>query len=613
MISTHLAIKFRANAPLMTETVPSGLAVPNLSAHSDGHDTRMAPDGCHLRVDQRVQNAGIVSEPGHRSRRYSVALNRTADLCLSPDDGLAQRCKRRGPGGRNGRAGFRRSRWLDAYLRQKWTRLTRNFRRSAVLAAPMFFRSEAIVAPGRLRNRTFDELELGDTASLVRVAGVDKGEIDPPMATGEGDASPDTAAEAMHVFNSVVTNGAWTGTLISEVLGSQLPGPGTTYLGQEFRFLKPVLSGDTITATVRVTRKLPANRVVILDTTCSNQKGEEVLSGTATVIAPAHSIEWPTPQPSGHATARSDRYDAFVRQARELPMVRAAIVHPCSTEAILAAVEVRERGLFEPLLVGPEAKIRAAAAVAKTDLDGIAIEHAPHSHAAAARAVELAVSGRVAVLVKGSLHTDELLGAIVAPGSGLRTERRISHVFALDVPAYSKPLIVTDAAINIQPTLDQKRDICQNAVGLLRALGVEKPRVAVLAAVETVNLKMQATLDAAALTVMAARSQITGAYVDGPLAFDNAISIDAARTKGIVSEVAGKADILLVPDLEAGNMLAKQLIYFAGATAAGIVLGARVPIVLTSRSDPLAARIVSAALAKLLVGRSERLAAGTAA
>ncbi len=227
--------------------------------------------------------------------------------------------------------------------------------------------------------------------------------------------------------------------------------------------------------------------------------------------------------------------------------------------------------------------------------------------------MELAVSGRVAVLVKGSLHTDELLGAIVAPGSGLRTERRISHVFALDVPAYSKPLIVTDAAINIQPTLDQKRDICQNAVGLLRALGVEKPRVAVLAAVETVNLKMQATLDAAALTVMAARSQITGAYVDGPLAFDNAISIDAARTKGIVSEVAGKADILLVPDLEAGNMLAKQLIYFAGATAAGIVLGARVPIVLTSRSDPLAARIVSAALAKLLVGRSERLAAGTAA
>ncbi len=235
----------------------------------------------------------------------------------------------------------------------------------------------------------------------------------------------------------------------------------------------------------------------------------------------------------------------------------------------------------------------------------MAIEDVPHSHAAAARAVELAVGGAVSVLVKGSLHTDELLGAVIATGSGLRTERRISHVFAFDVPAYDKPLIVTDAAINIQPTLDQKRDICQNAIDLLRALGVDEPRVAVLAAVETVNAKMPSTLDAAALTVMAARGQITGGRVDGPLAFDNAIDLDAAKTKGIVSTVAGEADILLVPDLEAGNMLAKQLIYFAGATAAGIVLGARVPIVLTSRSDPLSARIASATLARLLVARNQ--------
>ncbi len=471
------------------------------------------------------------------------------------------------------------------------------------------------MVPSMLRNRTFDELQLGDTASLVRVASGDKSESDTPVATGDVDLSPDNAAEAASMFNRAVTNGAWAGTLVSEVLGSHLPGPGTTYLGQEFRFLKPVLSGDTITATVRVTRKLPANRGVVLDTTCSNQKGEQILTGTATVIAPARSIEWPATHPCASPTARSDRYDAFVRQARELPMVRAAIVHPCSPEAILAAVEVREKGLFEPLLVGPEAKIRAAAAAAAIDLDldGIAIEQAPHSHAAAARAVELAVSGEVAVLVKGSLHTDELLGAIVAPGSLLKTERRISHVFALDVPAYGKPLIVTDAAINIQPTLDHKRDICQNAVDLLRTLGVDKPRVAVLAAVETVNAKMPATLDAAALTVMAARGQIAGALVDGPLAFDNAISIAAARIKGIVSDVAGEADILLVPDLEAGNMLAKQLIYFAGATAAGIVLGARVPIVLTSRSDPLSARIASAALAKLLVCRGKQSMPGTAA
>lgn len=456
-------------------------------------------------------------------------------------------------------------------------------------------------------------MQLGDTASLVRVASGDKSESDTPVATGDGDLPPDNAAEATSMFNRAVMNGAWAGTLISEVLGSQLPGPGTSYLAQEFRFLKPVLSGDTITATVRVTEKSPASRVVVLDTTCSNQKGEQVLTGTATVIAPARSIEWPATPPSTPPTAHHDRYDAFVRQARELPMVRAAIVHPCSPEAILAAVEVREKGLFEPVLVGPEARIRAAADAAEVDLDGIAIEQALHSHAAAARAVELVVSGEVAVLVKGSLHTDELLGAIVAPGSLLKTERRISHVFALDVPAYGKPLIVTDAAINIQPTLDHKRDICQNAVDLLRTLGVDKPRVAVLAAVETVNAKMPATLDAAALTVMAARGQIAGALVDGPLAFDNAISIAAARTKGIVSDVAGEADILLVPDLEAGNMLAKQLIYFAGATAAGIVLGARVPIVLTSRSDPLSARIASAALAKLLVCRGKQSMPGAAA
>jgi phosphate acetyltransferase len=214
--------------------------------------------------------------------------------------------------------------------------------------------------------------------------------------------------------------------------------------------------------------------------------------------------------------------------------------------------------------------------------------------------VEIAVAGDVEVLVKGSLHTDELLGAVVAPTSGLRTERRISHVYAMDVPAYPKPILITDAAINIQPTLEQKRDICQNAIDLLHTLGLKEPLVAVLAAVETVNSKMPATLDAAALTVMASRGQITGAKVDGPLAFDNAISLEAARTKGIVSPVAGQADVLVVPDLEAGNMLAKQLIYFAGATAAGLVLGARVPIVLTSRADPMSARIASAALAKLV-------------
>lgn len=454
-----------------------------------------------------------------------------------------------------------------------------------------------------LTNRTFDQLQIGDSASIVRVVGRDDIEL---FATVSGDVNPvhlDAAFASTGFFGHIVAHGMWTGALVSSVLGTRLPGPGTIYLGQELHFLKPVVPGDTITASATVKEKRPAERIVLLDTICTNQKGEEVLSGIATVVAPDRTIKWPAAKLPDVSLRRHERYEAFVREARNLPSIRAAIVHPCSPAAVLGAVEVRDEGLFEPLLIGPEAKIRAAAEAAGADLSGIAIESVEHSHAAAARAVELAVAGKVSVLVKGSLHSDELLGAVVAKDSGLRTERRISHAYGMDIPAYSKPLIITDAAINIQPTLEQKRDICQNAIDLLHILGVETPRVAVLAAVETVNPKMQVTLDAAALTVMAARGQITGAKVDGPLAFDNAISMDAARTKGIVSDVAGQADILLTPDLESGNMLAKQLIHFAGATAAGLVLGARVPIVLTSRSDPLSARIASAALAKLVAAR----------
>lgn len=450
-----------------------------------------------------------------------------------------------------------------------------------------------------LRNRTFDELQPGETASIVRIVGRDDMELFAAVSGAVNPAHLDAAFAATGLSGHVVAHGMWTAALVSAVLGTKLPGPGTIYLAQELKFLKPVTPGDTITATVTVIDK-QADRRVTLSTVCTNTSGEEVLGGTATVVAPDRTIEWPrTPLPD-ISLRRHDRYQAFVKQARDLPPVRAAIVHPCSAAAIAGAMEAHEMGLIEPILVGPEHKIRAAAEAAQISLEGVAIETVEHSHAAAARAVELAVAGKVAFLVKGSLHTDELLGAVVAPDSGLRTERRISHVYAMDVPAYHKPLIVTDAAINIQPTLEHKRDICQNAVDMFRVLGMEEPRVAVLAAVETVNPKMPATLDAAALTVMAARGQITGAKVDGPLAFDNAISPDAARTKGIVSPVAGQADILLVPDLEAGNMLAKQLIYFAGATAAGLVLGARVPIVLTSRSDPLSARIASAALAKMV-------------
>ena len=301
------------------------------------------------------------------------------------------------------------------------------------------------------------------------------------------------------------------------------------------------------------------------------------------------------------------RYDSYLEQARNLPPIKTAIVHPCSKEAMIAAIEAWQERFLDPVLVGPERKIRDAASQAGFNIDSFKIVPTEHSHAAAQKAVEMAASGEVQALMKGSLHTDELLSAVVSSQSGLRTERRISHVYAMDIPAYSKPLLITDAAINIRPDLDDKRDIIQNAVDLLRILGLEKPLVAVLAAVETVNSKMPATLDAAALTVMSMRGQITGAIVDGPLAFDNAINLKAAEIKGIVSPVAGQADILLVPDLEAGNMLAKQLMYFADAGAAGLVLGARVPIILTSRSDKVAVRLASAALAKIMVERRNLL------
>ncbi|MFP5449678.1 MAG: bifunctional enoyl-CoA hydratase/phosphate acetyltransferase [Alphaproteobacteria bacterium] len=286
--------------------------------------------------------------------------------------------------------------------------------------------------------------------------------------------------------------------------------------------------------------------------------------------------------------------------------VRTVVVHPVDDLSLGGAVEAAQRNLIIPILVGPEARIRAAADAAGLDISGFELRDAPHSHAAAALACQLAGRGEADAVMKGALHTDELLEAVVAKDCGLRTERRMSHVFILDVPTYPKPLLVTDAAINIAPDLATKRDIVQNAIDCARAMGVERPKVAILAAVETVNPKMIATLDAAALCKMADRGQIVGGLLDGPLAFDNAISREAAEQKHIVSEVAGDADILLVPDIESGNMLAKQLFYLARAQSAGVVMGARTPIMLTSRSDGVLSRLASCAVA-LLVAKAGRL------
>jgi len=306
-------------------------------------------------------------------------------------------------------------------------------------------------------------------------------------------------------------------------------------------------------------------------------------------------------------TSGTGKYERLLQGCSGFGPVPTVVVHPCEETALAGAMEAGQKGLITPILVGPAAKIELVAKRAGINLASTRVVDTPHSHGSAAKAVAMVREGRAELVMKGSLHTDELLGAVVARDTGLRTGRRLSHVFLMDVPTYHKVLAVTDAAINISPTLEDKVDICQNAINLAIVLGVEKPKVAILAAVETVTSKMPATIDAAALCKMAERGQIKSGILDGPLAFDNAISKHAAEVKGIHSAVAGDPDILLVPDLEAGNILVKQLSFLANADSAGLVLGARVPIILTSRADSVRSRIASCAVAVLAV-RAQRSA-----
>ncbi len=304
-----------------------------------------------------------------------------------------------------------------------------------------------------------------------------------------------------------------------------------------------------------------------------------------------------------------ERYDRLVQAAQRLPPVKTAVCHPCDQISIEGAVEAAQLGLIDPILVGPPARIRDAAGLAKADISRFPLVKSAHSHDSAAKAVELVRQGKAEALMKGSLHTDELMGAVVARETGIRTARRISHCFVMDVPGHPDPLIITDAAVNIAPSLADKVDIVQNAIDLGHALGFPEVRVAIMSAMETVNPAVPSTVEAAALCKMAERGQITGGILDGPLALDNAINQEAAAIKHIVSLVAGHANVLVVPDLEAGNMLAKSLSFLAGAAAAGIVLGARVPIILTSRADSVITRLASCAVASLVADARRRSAA----
>ena len=454
-------------------------------------------------------------------------------------------------------------------------------------------------ASAPLTNHVYDALEVGQTASAART--LTQQDID-LFAVVSGDINPahmDPEYAATDFFHRIIAHGMWGGGLISAMLGTRLPGPGTIYVSQSLRFRAPVAIGDTITTTVSVREKRAGHRVV-LDCRCVNQDGTRVIEGEAEVVAPTEPVTRPRMLLPEVRLMRHREFRRLLEDAEGLPKMRAAIVHPCDATVIRAAADMVAAGLITPILVGPVAKIRAAAAAASVAIETWRMEDTPHSHAAAARAVALVRAGEADLLVKGSLHTEELMREVVAPEAGLRTERRLSHVYIMDVPTHPRPLLITDAAVNIRPDLAEKRDIVQNAIDLARALGTPAPKVAILAAVETVNPEMPATLEAAALCKMAERGQITGGVVDGPLAFDNAVSAEAARQKGITSAVAGQADILVVPDLEAGNMLAKQLVFLAGADAAGVVMGARVPIVLTSRADSRRTRVASAAVAVIL-------------
>jgi phosphotransacetylase/acyl dehydratase len=451
-----------------------------------------------------------------------------------------------------------------------------------------------------IENRTFDEIAVGDSASLVRILTEEDIEL---FAIVSGDVNPshfNTPGARSGLFPKVIAHGMWGGGLISAVLGNRLPGPGTLYLAQDLQFRLPIGVGDTITTTVTARAKLAEHHVIVFDCRCFNQFGQDVIVGTARVRAPVEKIRQSQVHLPEVRLGHHRRFRDLLVRAMDLPAVPVAVAHPCDALSLRAVAEMAGHGLVTPILVGPLAKIQAAAEQAGIDIRGYRVEDVPHSHAAAARAVALVRANEAALLMKGSLHTDELMHAVVASEGGLRTKRRLSHVYLMDVPSYPRLLLITDAAVNIAPTLEDKVDIVQNAIDLAHVIGLEKPRVAILCAVETVNSAMRATLDAAALCKMADRGQITGGIVDGPLAFDNAVSPEAARQKGITSPVAGQADILLVPDLEAGNMLAKQLSFLAGADAAGVVMGARVPIILTSRADSERTRIASCTVAVLM-------------
>lgn len=458
-----------------------------------------------------------------------------------------------------------------------------------------------------VENKPFSELKVGDSAAVTRTITLDDLRL---FAAATGDANPamiDPQFADNSIYREVVANGMWSGAMLVNLLGCKLPGLGTILVDQNLRFLRPIMVGDTATFKVTVERKYERTQHVLFDAEVILESGLRAITGTLEVLAPTEKIIRPRVSvPEVIISNRDERLQAFLNQAKGLGPVLTAVAHPCDRESLRGAVLAAEYGLIDPILVGPTARLHKIAEEAGLDISRYRIVDTAYSQESAKLAVELVRKGEAEALMKGSLHTDELMSAVVNRECGLRTARRLSHVFRMEVETYAKPILITDAAINIHPDLEAKVDIIQNAIDLAHVLGIAEPRVAILSAVETVNPKIQSTIDAAALCKMADRRQITGGVLDGPLAFDNAISADAARTKGIKSPVSGIADILMVPDLESGNMLAKQLEYLASAVPAGIVLGAKAPIILTSRADNAETRMASCVIAVLMANANRQ-------
>lgn len=448
-----------------------------------------------------------------------------------------------------------------------------------------------------LIGRTWDEIAIGESARLVRSCTLNdlvvfahaSGNVNPLNLPGEAEQEAGVAPAAPAM---------WGGSLFSAVLGNQLPGPGTVYLGQTLRFHDRLHPGEEVTVSVEVREKHP-DRVVVLDCRLEGPGGKLVIEGEARVQAPAARLVTDGVLLPALALRKRGKFDQLLAACRGAARLPTAVVAPTDGNSLGGAWEAAKEELIEPILVGPEAAIRAAADAIGWSLDGIRIEPTATAHAAAARAVAMVHEGAAQAVMKGNIHSDEVLAEVTKAEGGLRAGRRISHVFVLDVPGREALLSITDAAINILPDLTTKADITQNAIDLARAIGLVEPRVGVLSAVETVNIKIPSTLDAAILSKMAERGQIKGGIVDGPLAMDNAVDLEAAQTKGLHSSVAGRADVLVAPNLEAGNMLAKQLVFMSGADTSGLVCGAKVPVMLTSRADDEHARLMSAALAVL--------------